>query len=49
MQLGSPNSTLLGIVSTFAHAIGLVMANIRRLGKGKNINPQKLAGDAVSN
>jgi Na+/H+-dicarboxylate symporter len=46
--LAQPILLSFGIVSTFARAIGLVMANIRRLGKGMNIDPQKLAGDAVS-
>ena len=49
MQLGSTNSTLLRDRLDLCHAIGLVMANIRRLGKGKNIQPSKLAGVAVSN
>ena len=49
MQLGSPNSTLPRDRLDLCHAIGLVMANIRRLGEGMNIDPQKFAGDAVSN
>jgi hypothetical protein len=49
MQLDSPNFTLPRGRLDLCHAIGLVMANIGRLGEGVSIEPQKFAGDAVFN